>query len=74
MLNEQIVNPLTINTGGSTIRPMLPEKITLVDLDKPLVDYWNEVFKDDPQVSAEQCDYFDVPADAMVSPARKRVA
>ena len=48
---------------------MLPEKITLVDLDSPLVDYWNEAFKDVPQVSAEKGDYFDFPADAMVSPA-----
>ena len=51
------------------IHDFLPDKITLVDLNKPLVDYWNEAFKDEPRVTAEQGDYFDVPADVMVSPA-----
>ena len=49
--------------------PMLPEIITLIDLNKPLVDYWNAVFEDDPRVSAVYGDYFETPADAMVSPA-----
>jgi len=48
---------------------MLPDKITLIDINEPLVTYWNEVFKDDPAVEAEYGDYFDCPADAMVSPA-----
>lgn len=48
---------------------MLPEKITLIDFNEPLVAYWNEVFKDEPRVTAEARDYFEIPADAMVSPA-----
>jgi O-acetyl-ADP-ribose deacetylase (regulator of RNase III) len=48
---------------------MLPEKVTLIDIHEPLVTYWNEVFKDEPRVSAEWGDYFETKADAMVSPA-----
>ena len=45
------------------------EHVTLIDLNEPLVTCWNEVFKDEPRVSAEYGDYFESPADAMVSPA-----
>ena len=48
---------------------ILPKRIFLTDLNKPLVDCWNVVFKDDPRISVVYGDYFDIPADAMVSPA-----
>jgi hypothetical protein len=48
---------------------MLPERIHLVDRDAPLVAAWKEVFRDHPEVVPERRDFFDVHADAMVSPA-----
>jgi O-acetyl-ADP-ribose deacetylase (regulator of RNase III) len=48
----------------------LPRKIYLIDLDVHLVKEWREQFKNYPSiVEAKVCDYFDIPADAMVSPA-----
>lgn len=41
----------------------------LVDQDARLVRAWQEVFRDIEEVEARQGDYFDAPADAMVSPA-----
>jgi O-acetyl-ADP-ribose deacetylase (regulator of RNase III) len=64
-----IVYPSTIRDLVSTILGMKLEKLTLIDLNEPLVTYWNEVFKDEPRVTAEYGDYFETPADAMVSPA-----
>jgi O-acetyl-ADP-ribose deacetylase (regulator of RNase III) len=45
------------------------EKIFLVNNGAPLVRAWNEVFRDVEIVDANEGDYFDFPADAMVSPA-----
>jgi O-acetyl-ADP-ribose deacetylase (regulator of RNase III) len=45
------------------------EKILLVDQGVPLVRAWNEVFRNVEIVEANAADYFDTPADAMVSPA-----
>lgn len=48
---------------------MLPEKIYLVDLDKELVDAWEEVFENDKVFEPYQDDYFARKTDAIVSPA-----
>jgi O-acetyl-ADP-ribose deacetylase (regulator of RNase III) len=49
---------------------MLPERIFLVDRDGALVAAWKEVFRDDADVVvAERRDFFELNADAMVSPA-----
>ena len=48
---------------------MLPEKIHLVDRDARLVAAWGEVFRDHAEVVAERRDFFELEADAMVSPA-----
>ena len=48
---------------------MVPSKIILIDRSQPLVDRWKEQFSDCPQVEAIAGDYFQRPADALVSPA-----
>jgi len=48
---------------------MLPETIHLVDRDARLVAAWKEVFQEHAEIVAEQRDFFEVAADAMVSPA-----
>ena len=46
------------------------KKIYLIDLDDKLVDEWKHQFKPyTPVIEAQSCDYFDRPADCMVSPA-----
>jgi O-acetyl-ADP-ribose deacetylase (regulator of RNase III) len=47
----------------------LPEKVHLVDQDAGLVRAWRDAFHEWDHVSVERRDYFDVRADAMVSPA-----
>src|SRR3954464_4406784 len=49
--------------------PMLPSKIVLIDRSSILVDRWKEQFSDCPAVEAVAGDYFQRPADAIVSPA-----
>jgi O-acetyl-ADP-ribose deacetylase (regulator of RNase III) len=51
------------------IEPALPTKILLIDRSQVLVDCWKEQFSDCPNVEAIAGDYFQRPADAMVSPA-----
>src|SRR4051812_16852286 len=48
---------------------MLPSKIILVDRSQLLVDRWKEQFADCPEVEPIAGDYFQRPADALVSPA-----
>lgn len=48
---------------------MLPEKILLVDRSAALVEAWSEAFEAFPFVTCHQGDFFEHPADAMVSPA-----
>src|SRR5262249_29856597 len=48
---------------------MLPSKIYLIDRLPLLVDHWKEQFSDCPTVEAIVGDYFQRPADALVSPA-----
>src|ERR1700724_3686869 len=48
---------------------MLPAKIFLIDRSQFLVDEWKEQFSDCPAVEAIAGDYFQKPADAIVSPA-----
>lgn len=48
---------------------MLPRRIVLVDREYPLVAAWRETFREFPEVSPEQRDFFAEPAHAMVSPA-----
>jgi len=48
---------------------MLPSTILLVDRSQSLVDRWREQFADCPSVQAVEGDYFERPADAIVSPA-----
>ena len=48
---------------------MLPERLYLIDWDKALVDAWREAFAGIERVEPIQGDFFDVSADAMVSPA-----
>lgn len=48
---------------------MIPENLYLVDRKAVLVEAWREAFAGCKQVRAERGDYFDFPADAMVSPA-----
>ena len=48
---------------------MLPSKILLIDRAKVLVDCWKEQFSDCPAVEAIAGDFFQRPADAIVSPA-----
>ncbi len=45
------------------------ERIHLVDNDAALVRAWSDAFRDQPAFVVERRDYFDVQADAMVSPA-----
>jgi O-acetyl-ADP-ribose deacetylase (regulator of RNase III) len=47
----------------------LPRKIYLIDRWQLLVDRWKEQFSDCPEVEALPGDYFQRPADALVSPA-----
>jgi O-acetyl-ADP-ribose deacetylase (regulator of RNase III) len=47
----------------------LPAKIYLIDRSQLLVDRWKEQFSDCPAVEALAGDYFQRPADALVSPA-----
>ena len=47
---------------------MLPERILLVDRDAQLVAAWREVFREFSEVIPERRDFFEQPADAMVSP------
>lgn len=44
-------------------------KITLIDYDQTLVDAWKVEFANFQEVEACVCDYFEIEADAMVSPA-----
>lgn len=44
------------------------ERIHLVDRDASLVAAWREVFREFPEVIPERGDFFEQPADAMVSP------
>ena len=48
---------------------MLPDRIHLIDRDARLVAAWKEVFREHPEVFPERPDFFEVEADAMVSPA-----
>ena len=48
---------------------MLPSRILLIDRSQLLVDRWKEQFSDCPAVGAVAGDYFQQPADAIVSPA-----
>src|SRR6476469_5307133 len=48
---------------------LLPAKIILIDRSQLLVDRWKEQFADCPAVEAIAGDYFQRPADAIVSPA-----
>jgi O-acetyl-ADP-ribose deacetylase (regulator of RNase III) len=48
---------------------LLPSRIFLVDRSLPLVNHWKEQFSDCPLVEAMAGDYFQRPADAIVSPA-----
>lgn len=48
---------------------MLPSKILLIDRSQLLVNRWTEQFSDCPGVEAIVGDYFQRPADALVSPA-----
>jgi O-acetyl-ADP-ribose deacetylase (regulator of RNase III) len=47
----------------------LPSTIHLIDRSRPLTDKWNEQFADCPGVVVACGDYFQRPADAIVSPA-----
>jgi O-acetyl-ADP-ribose deacetylase (regulator of RNase III) len=44
-------------------------RILLVDKDAKLVNAWQEVFKDEPDLVAKRADFFETNAAAMVSPA-----
>jgi len=48
---------------------LLPERIHLVDLDGALVRAWRSAFAELPGFLVDRRDYFDIHADAMVSPA-----
>lgn len=48
---------------------LLPAKIYLIDRSPLLVQGWKEQFADCPSVEAIAGDYFDKPADALISPA-----
>src|SRR5436853_3982217 len=48
---------------------MLPSKVFLIDRAHVLVERWREQFADCPEVEALAGDYFQRPADAIVSPA-----
>jgi O-acetyl-ADP-ribose deacetylase (regulator of RNase III) len=48
---------------------MLPSKLLLIDRSQALVDSWKAQFADCPAVEAVAGDYFQRPADALVSPA-----
>src|ERR1700682_38693 len=48
---------------------MLPSKIYLIDRSSVLVEEWKAQFSDCPIVEALAGDYFQKPADAIVSPA-----
>src|SRR5689334_8943337 len=55
--------------GESSEVAMLPSRIILIDRSQLLVDQWKEQFSDCPAVEAIAGDYFQRPADAIVSPA-----
>src|SRR5262249_53005071 len=48
---------------------MLPSKLFLIDRSQPLVECWKAQFADCPAVEVLNGDYFQRPADAIVSPA-----
>lgn len=48
---------------------LLPSKVILIDRSQELVDRWKEQFVDCPAVESVAGDYFQRPADALVSPA-----
>jgi O-acetyl-ADP-ribose deacetylase (regulator of RNase III) len=54
---------------GALEEAMLPSKIFLIDRSQVLADRWKEQFSDCPAVEAIAGDYFQRPADAIVSPA-----
>src|SRR5215470_5132076 len=56
-------------TADGPPEELLPSKILLVDRLQLLVDRWKEQFSDCPAVDALSGDYFQRPADAIVSPA-----
>lgn len=49
--------------------PWLPSRVILIDRSQPLVDRWREQFADCPAVEVLAGEYFQRPADALVSPA-----
>jgi O-acetyl-ADP-ribose deacetylase (regulator of RNase III) len=51
-----------------SVRRVLPERILLVDRDPPLVAAWREAFRGVTEVIPARRDFFEEPADAMVSP------
>lgn len=59
----------TVPPDNSGEQRWLPSTIHLIDRSRPLVDKWNEQFADCPGVEAVFGDYFQRPADAIVSPA-----
>lgn len=48
---------------------MVLERLILLDRSEALVEAWDQVFEDDDRVEAIRGDFFDHPADAMLSPA-----
>jgi O-acetyl-ADP-ribose deacetylase (regulator of RNase III) len=55
--------------GDAVEDVLLPSTILLIDRSRPLVDCWSEQFADCPAIQAVAGDYFQQPADAIVSPA-----
>lgn len=48
----------------------IPDQIHLIDLEQDLVNEWRIQFRDcNSRVEVHSCDYFDIPADCIVSPA-----
>ena len=52
--------------GSGKIKICFSEKITLIDLNKPLVHAWQEAFEEYNEVEVFQGDYFAIDADLMV--------
>ena len=48
---------------------LLPTKIVLIDRNPKLVEAWQQAFAVFPEVETLTGDYFQLPADALVSPA-----